>query len=54
MTITNARPAFVKEVTAKAKQLDDDWIKAANAKGVDGAKVLAEFRAELKKVAAGK
>jgi TRAP-type C4-dicarboxylate transport system substrate-binding protein len=54
VTITNASPAFVKEVTAKAKQLDDDWIKAANAKGVDGAKVLAEFRAELKKVAAGK
>jgi len=52
--IDNASPAFVKEVMAKAKQLDDDWIKSANAKGVDGAKVLAEFRAELKKVAAGK
>ena len=52
--IDTASPAFVKEVTAKAKQLDDDWIKSANAKGVDGAKVLAEFRAELKKVAAGK
>lgn len=52
--IDTASPAFVKEVMAKAKQLDDDWIKAANAKGVDGAKVLAEFRAELKKVAAGK
>ena len=32
----------------------DDWIKQATAKGVDGKKVLAEFRAELKKVAAGK
>ena len=52
--IDNAKPAFVKEVMAKAKQLDDDWIKSANAKGVDGAKVLAEFREELKKVAAGK
>lgn len=52
--IDTASPAFVKEVMAKAKQLDDDWIKSANAKGVDGAKVLAEFRAELKKVAAGK
>ena len=39
---------------AQAKQLDDEWIKGANAKGVDGTKVLAEFRAELKKVAAGK
>ena len=52
--IDTASPAFVKEVMAKAKQLDDEWIKGANAKGVDGAKVLAEFRAELKKVAAGK
>ena len=52
--IENASPAFVKNVMAKAKVLDDDWIKSANDKGVDGAKVLAEFRAELKKVAAGK
>jgi len=52
--IDNASPAFVKEVMSKAKVLDDDWIKSANAKGVDGAKVLAEFRQELKKVAAEK
>jgi len=52
--IESASPALVKAVMAKAKSLDDDWIKAANAKGLDGAKVLAEFRAELKKVAAGK
>jgi TRAP-type C4-dicarboxylate transport system substrate-binding protein len=52
--IENANPAFVKAVMAQAKQLDDEWIKGANAKGVDGAKVLAEFRAELKKVEAGK
>ena len=29
------------------------WIEAAATRGIDGAKVLAEFRAELKKVAAG-
>jgi TRAP-type C4-dicarboxylate transport system substrate-binding protein len=52
--IDTASPAFVKEVMARAKELDDEWIKGANAKGVDGAKVLAEFREELKKVAAGK
>jgi TRAP-type C4-dicarboxylate transport system substrate-binding protein len=52
--IDNASPAFVKAVMAQAKQLDDEWIKAASAKGVDGAKVLAEFRAELKKAASGK
>jgi len=54
VTIASANPAFVKDVMARAKQLDDDWIKSANDKGVDGAKVLAEFRAELKNVAAGK
>ena len=52
--IDNASPAFVKAVMAQAKQLDDEWIKSANAKNVDGAKVLAEFRQELKKVASGK
>ena len=31
-----------------------DWIKAATAKGVDGAKAYAEYHEELKKVAAGK
>jgi TRAP-type transport system periplasmic protein len=51
--IDTASPAFVKEVMTRAKELDDEWIKAASAKGVDGAKVLAEFRDELKKVAAG-
>ena len=50
--IEDAPPALVKDVMAKAKILDDEWIKSASAKGVDGAKVLAEFRAELKKVAA--
>jgi hypothetical protein len=29
------------------------WIKSANTRGIDAAKVLAEFREELKKVAAG-
>ena len=51
--IDTASPAFVREVMARAKELDDEWIKAAGAKGIDGAKVLAEFRDELKKVAAG-
>ena len=39
--IDNASPAFVKEVMSKAKVLDDDWIKAATAKGVDGDAVMA-------------
>jgi TRAP-type transport system periplasmic protein len=52
--ISQANPAFVKEVMSRAKALDDEWMKAANAKGVDGAKALAEFRQELKKLESGK
>ncbi len=51
--IVNADPAFVAEVQKRSAPIVDDWIKKASAKGVDAAKILAEFRAELKKVAAG-
>ena len=50
--ITNASPAFVKDVMAKADPIIEDWIAQANAKGVDGPKVLAEFRAEVRKLSA--
>ena len=52
--IVNADAAFVKEVQTRSAPIIDDWVKKANAKGVDGAKVLAEFHEELKKVAAGR
>jgi TRAP-type C4-dicarboxylate transport system substrate-binding protein len=52
--IVNADAALVKEVQTRSAPIIDDWVKKASAKGVDGAKVLAEFRAELKNVAAGK
>jgi TRAP-type C4-dicarboxylate transport system substrate-binding protein len=52
--IDEASPELIKGVQARTKPLEDNWIKAANAKGVDGAKVLAEFRAEVKRLAAGK
>ncbi|MCS6920522.1 MAG: TRAP transporter substrate-binding protein [Elioraea sp.] len=52
--IDNASPEFVAEVMGRARQLEEEWIRAANAKGIDGAKVLAEFREELKRVAAGR
>ena len=48
-----ADPAFVAEVARRSAPIVDDWIKKASSKGIDAAKVLAEFRAELKKVAAG-
>jgi TRAP-type C4-dicarboxylate transport system substrate-binding protein len=52
--VVNADAAFVAEVRKRSEPIIADWVKQASAKGVDGAKVLAEFREELKKVAAGK
>jgi TRAP-type C4-dicarboxylate transport system substrate-binding protein len=51
--IVNADAAFVAEVQKRSAPIVEDWIAKANAKGVDAARILAEFRAELKKVAAG-
>src|SRR2546429_5923004 len=44
------RSALVAEVKKRSAPIIDDWIQKANAKGVDAAKILAEFREELKKV----
>ena len=52
--IVDASPAMAKEEAALAAPIIQDWIKKATAKGVDGAKVYAEFHEELKKVAAGR
>ena len=52
--IVNANPELVAEVKKRSAPIIDKWIKDANAKGVDGAKILAEFHEELKKVPAGK
>ena len=52
--IVNADAEFVAEVRKRSAPIVEDWITKAKAKGVDAAKVLAEFREELKKVAAGK
>ena len=45
---------FIKGAQERAKVISDKWIKDATAKGIDGAKVYAEFHEELKRVAAGK
>jgi TRAP-type transport system periplasmic protein len=52
--ILNANSEMVADVRKRSAPIVDEWIQAANAKGVDAAKILAEFRDELKKVAAGK
>jgi TRAP-type transport system periplasmic protein len=51
--ISEASPELIKGVQERAKVIEDKWVKDATAKGVDGAKVLAEFREEVKRVAAG-
>ena len=52
--IVNASSELVADVKKRSTPIVDDWVRDATAKGVDGAKILAEFRDELKKVAAGK
>jgi TRAP-type transport system periplasmic protein len=52
--IVNANSELVAEVKKRSAPIVDDWVRDATVKGVDGAKILAEFRDELKKVAAGK
>jgi len=52
--IVQADKALQAEVRQRSERIVEDWIAKANAKGVDAPAVLAEFRAELKKVAAGK
>jgi TRAP-type transport system periplasmic protein len=51
--IVNASPELVAEVKKRSAPIIEDWIKQATAKGVDAARILAEFREELKKVARG-
>jgi len=47
---TKADPAFVKAVAEKTAPLEDAWARAAEAKGMKGAKkALADFRADIKK-----
>jgi TRAP-type C4-dicarboxylate transport system substrate-binding protein len=52
--IVQADKALQAEVKKRSAPIIEDWIKKASAKGIDARKVLNEFHAELKKVAAGK
>jgi TRAP-type transport system periplasmic protein len=48
--VTKADAKFVSEVKGKVADLESNWVKAAEAKGLkDAKKVLAEFRAEIAK-----
>jgi TRAP-type transport system periplasmic protein len=50
--IVRADPALLAEVQKRSAPIIEDWVKKASAKGVNAKAALAEFRAELKKVAA--
>jgi TRAP-type C4-dicarboxylate transport system substrate-binding protein len=52
--IVKADAGMVAEAKKRSAPIIDEWIKAANAKGINAKAVLDEFHAELKKVAAGK
>ena len=52
--IVNADAALVAEVKKRSAPIVEDWVQKASARGLDGAGILAEFREELKKVAAGR
>jgi TRAP-type C4-dicarboxylate transport system substrate-binding protein len=48
---TKADAAFVGAVKTKTANLEDNWVKAAEAKGLkDAKKVLADYRAEIAKL----
>ena len=51
--ISEASPELIKGVQERAKGIEEKWVKDATAKGIDGAKVLAEFREEVKRLTAG-
>jgi TRAP-type C4-dicarboxylate transport system substrate-binding protein len=46
--IETATPAFIAEIKQATQHLEADWVKKANAKGVDGAAALKFFRSTVK------
>jgi TRAP-type C4-dicarboxylate transport system substrate-binding protein len=52
--IVNANPAMIAEAKKRSGPIIDDWIAKASGKVPNAKAILAEFHAELKKVAAGK
>ena len=49
INVLQASPELVAALKEKTAPLEQEWIKEASAKGVDGAKALAELREEVKK-----
>lgn len=51
VSIVKAGTALVDDVVKRTASLEGDWVKDANAKGLDGIRVLGEFKEEIKKLA---
>jgi TRAP-type C4-dicarboxylate transport system substrate-binding protein len=51
--VRTASPAFVAQAKAKVDPIEQAWYTQVKAKGLDGAALMKEFRAEIVKVAAG-
>jgi TRAP-type transport system periplasmic protein len=51
--ITEASPELIAGVKARAKVIEEEWVRSASAKGIDAARVLGEFREEITRLAAG-
>ena len=49
-----AGDALVKAVAQKTAHFEGDWVKMVDAAGMDGKAILAEYRAEVKKLSSGK
>jgi len=49
-----ASPKLIADVKARTAHLEKAWLDTAKTKGIDGPKVLQEYRAELKKLEGGK
>jgi len=53
INIQTASPAFVAEIKSRVDPIETAWYAEVKPKGVDGAALMKEFRAEIAKVAAG-
>lgn len=49
-----ASPAFVAEIKSRIDPIEQAWYDEIKGKGLDGAALMKEFRAEIQKIAAGK
>ncbi|MDA7417732.1 TRAP transporter substrate-binding protein [Xenophilus arseniciresistens] len=53
VSFTEASPKLIADVKARTAKFEQEWLDAAKKAGLDGPKVLADFRAELKRAEAG-